>query len=361
MVGTGPWMLTDYVEGASKTFIKNPDYWGFDEKYPENRLPYADEMRAPLMSEEATRISALRTGKLDIVGNVGVVSVASVDVVRSIQRTDPEIQISSYFLRALQSFAMNIRNAPFDDIRVRHALQMALDLETINETYYNGFASWIPMGLIRVPEYHSPFEEWPEEIKQYYRYDPQGAERLLDEAGHPRGADGIRFKTTLQHRDVIDLGYTEIAVGFWAEIGVDVTIDIIDTAALIANRTDASYEMITGDLAFLLDPAIGVGFYRPNQHVYALTGGVQTPELTAAFDAFFAATTVEEQKKAAIEFDMAIVKQHNQVWGPLAPQFQLSQPWLKGFDGEVGLGSISGHTLMARLWIDQDLKREMGF
>ena len=361
VVGTGPWILTDYVEGSSKTYIKNPDYWSFDEKYPDNRLPYADEMRAPLMPEEATRLSALRTGKLDIVGNVGTVSIPSVDVVRSLHKTNPEIVVSQYYLRALQSFALNIRNAPFDDIRVRHALQMALDLETINDTYYDGYASWVPMGLIRVPEYHSPFEEWPEGLKQYYRYDPEGAERLLDEAGYPRGADGVRFKTTLQHRDVIDLGYTEIAVGNWADIGVDVTIDIIDTAAVVANRTDASYEMITGDLAFSLAPAYLVSYYRPNQHVYALTGGVETRELTAASNAFYAATTVEEQKKAAIEFDMAIVQQHNQIWGPLAPQFQASQPWLKGFNGEVGLGSIAGHPVMARLWIDQDLKREMGF
>ena len=77
VVGTGPWILTDYVEGASKSYIKNPDYWGFDEKYPDNRLPYSDELRAPLMPEEATRISALRTGKLDIIGNVGTVSIAS--------------------------------------------------------------------------------------------------------------------------------------------------------------------------------------------------------------------------------------------------------------------------------------------
>ena len=37
-------MLTDYVEGSSLTFTKNPDYWGFDEKYPQNRLPYIDEL-----------------------------------------------------------------------------------------------------------------------------------------------------------------------------------------------------------------------------------------------------------------------------------------------------------------------------
>ena len=62
VVGTGPVMLTDYVEGVSKTWTKNPDYWGFDEKYPENRLPYVDQIRALYIAEEATRISALRSG-----------------------------------------------------------------------------------------------------------------------------------------------------------------------------------------------------------------------------------------------------------------------------------------------------------
>ena len=69
LVGTGPFMLTDVVEGSSKTFIKNPDYWGTDEKYPENRLPYVDEIRGLIMPEVATYLAALRAGKLDYVGN----------------------------------------------------------------------------------------------------------------------------------------------------------------------------------------------------------------------------------------------------------------------------------------------------
>ena len=73
VVGTGPWILTDYIEGVSKSYIKNPDYWGFDEKYPGNRLPYSDQLRALLMPEEATPISALRTGQIDIIQHAGVV------------------------------------------------------------------------------------------------------------------------------------------------------------------------------------------------------------------------------------------------------------------------------------------------
>ena len=87
------------------------------------------------------------------------------------------------------------------------------------------------MGWLRVPGYYSPFEEWPEELKQYYTYDPEGAERLLDEAGY-RARCGRRSdsRQSIQHRDVIDLGYTEIAAGYWDDIGVDVTTEIIDTA-----------------------------------------------------------------------------------------------------------------------------------
>ena len=63
VVGTGPLMLTDHVEGVSITWEKNPDYWGYDEKFPQNRLPYIDEYRMLLMKEPAARVAALRTGQ----------------------------------------------------------------------------------------------------------------------------------------------------------------------------------------------------------------------------------------------------------------------------------------------------------
>ncbi|MDE0446613.1 MAG: ABC transporter substrate-binding protein [Spirochaetaceae bacterium] len=156
VVGTGPLILTEYVEGVSKTFTRNPDFWDYDEKYPENRLPYVDEIRAPLMAEEATRISALRTGKIDIIQHAGVADIGNMDVIRSIQRTNPEIEVYSYYQRAFQVFTLNIRNAPFDDVRVRHALQMALDLETIDDTYFGGFSDWENPSWISAKGHYTP-------------------------------------------------------------------------------------------------------------------------------------------------------------------------------------------------------------
>ena len=66
LVGTGPMELTDFVEGSSITWTKNPNYWGFDEKFPENRLPYVDEIVALIMPDSAARLAALRSGQLDM-------------------------------------------------------------------------------------------------------------------------------------------------------------------------------------------------------------------------------------------------------------------------------------------------------
>ena len=149
LVGTGPFMLTDVVEGTSYSYTKNPDYWGYDEKYPENRLPYVDEIRFLLMPEVATRLAALRSGKIDFIGEQGGGLLKSVDQVESLKRTDPELVIHQWSLRADTGTFLNASEPPFDDIRVRKAMQMALDLETMNLTFYRGSCRYHTSGASR--------------------------------------------------------------------------------------------------------------------------------------------------------------------------------------------------------------------
>ena len=91
LVGTGPFMLTDHVEGSSLTYTKNPNYWGYDAKFPENRLPYIDRLRVLEMKEEATRLAALRSGKLDLVGGPGNSPIKSMDQAESLGKTNPDL------------------------------------------------------------------------------------------------------------------------------------------------------------------------------------------------------------------------------------------------------------------------------
>ncbi len=120
--------------------------------------------------------------------------------------------------------------------------------------------------------------------------------------------------------------------------------------------------MASGSSGFLHSPTFGVEWYRHEgsfQREYM--SGIETPELNAAADAFSAATTIEEQKRPLKEFDMLLIKQHNLIWTPMAPIYHLNQPWVKGFSGEYGMGFGALHWILIHLWIDQELKEEMGF
>ena len=79
---------------------------------------------------------------------------------------------------------------------------MALDLETVADTYFKGYADPTPRGVVGTANtgYAFPIAEWSDEIRGYYSYDPEGAERLLDEAGAefgPMTADASLYEGML--------------------------------------------------------------------------------------------------------------------------------------------------------------------
>ena len=362
LVGTGPFMLTDWVDGTAITWVKNPDYWGHDEKYPENRLPYIDELVRLIMPDQATRISAMRAGQIDYLGHNGHGQFFTVDPVDSLQRTNPELRVNAYYMQAQESAGFNVTKPPFDDIRVRHAIQMAVDLDTIDNTYYKGLLRPEPMGSINpATGFAIPYAEWPEEVKQYYRYDPEAAEKLLDEAGYPRGADGIRF--TMGHiiENPTSVGHSEIVQGYLAEIGVETEIRYQDWPTIAA-----SFQGGVGEYDGIL--AWGQGTpYRP---LIILGGpssghpenvpGLSDPEYDALIEGLKVAATAEEYQRLAREADYWLVKNHIFMWAGLNPRFNVTQPWVQGFDGDFYMGVWNKNAVYPRLWIDQALKSEMG-
>ena len=357
LVGTGPFELTDWREGSASTRTRNPDYWGHDEKYPENRLPYVDEVRYLIIPEEATLQAALLSGKIDLRGPSGA-TISSIDTVDSLRKTNPEIVPHSLFFSSMNAFAANVTEPPFDDVRVRKAMQMALDLDTIVSTFFKGQAVATPQGMVGVPGFYIPFEEWPEEVKKGYRYDPEGAEKLLDEAGYPRGADGTRFKTSARIWGAAS--YAEIAAAYWAEIGVDVELDAYtDFAQMFAPLFARSYEgMMSATAGTGFAPTVLLGWHRSG-NTWERTLH-QWPELDALVDAALAANTFEQQQRRVKETDMYAIENHWQIWGPKAPIWYAVQPWVIGYNGEFGLGPNEDTLIVSRLWIDSELKKAMG-
>ena len=360
LVGTGPFELTNYVEGTVVTYARNPNYWGYDEKYPQNRLPYVDEVRSPIMPEEATRIAALRSGKVDFLGYASVLR--SVDQAESLERTNPEIELRTNLGASTGATGLNINKAPFDDIRVRKAMQMALDLETINNVFFKGYGDTTPHGQQgdAAIGYFVPFEEWPAELKEAYDYAPEGAEALLDEAGLPRGADGMRFSSVYTVLDRYDPSYYELLAGYWRDIGVDVDVQMTPIGPFASKRRDYDFEMLSHEMAY---GSLARPLSAPDRFLTTAAANsvaANDPDYDALFAAAAAATTIEEQQRWAKLADMYPVERHWAVWGPMNPSFEAFQPWIKGYNGELsGLGNPN--YVSARLWIDSELKKSMGY
>ena len=360
LVGTGPMMLTDLVEGSSITWEKNPDYWGYDEKYPENRLPYIDQLRALFMPEDPTYMAALRTGRIDYIGPISGNAIMSHDQLESLKRTNPELVIFPYIDRSDNAIGMNTQRPPFDDIRVRKAMQMALNLEEINDGLYGGFADMTPQGVINrsLTCCVTQFEDWPEDVKKGFMYDPAGAEKLLDEAGLPRGADGIRFKTELMHLVFRPLSYVELLASYWNKIGIDVEIDSPPVPSFASRRGERDFEMISAEAAMRWNVLVLESRYLPTTSYNS--ANVNDPVYTAMHEAAAAATTIEEYNSIIKELDQYGIERFWEIWGGMAPQYVAIQPWLVGFSGETMLGTGQYTTIFSRLWVDSELKEAMG-
>ena len=358
VIGTGPYIMDEFVSGVSVTYDRNPNYWKDDEKYPGNRLPYADKLVQIMMSDEATRLAALRSGQIDISGETGVSRIKSIANAVQLRKDVPGIQLFPIALRSETSLAIKTDEPPLSDIRVRHALQMAIDLETINDNYFFGFGEWQPMGpngpaLIGL---NNPFDTWSEELRKFYSYDPEGAERLLDEAGYPRGANGVRFQTSIMTNGTRgDVGYMELVAGYWKEIGVEAEIETPDHATFEARATAFDFDGMKDNWG------IGADYANLNQ-LNNFRSGNYAAQNDPAFDAMWeeaTAATGDEYRRLVKALDMYVIEEHTYLWGPRVATFNVAQEWIAGYDGEMGLGTCQWTQIYPRIWVDSQLKAEL--
>ena len=359
LVGTGPYELTDYVSASFYEYTKNPNYWLTDERYPGYQLPFADEIELLVMPDLTTRLAALRSGKIANMTE----EFWPLDQVASLQRTNPELLLVNRVGRAT-AVGLLVSEPPFSDIRVRKAMQKAINLEEIANTYYLGNADPTPSGPLSkaVKGYYIPFDEWPEEVKEGYRYDPDAAEKLLDQAGYRRGSDGIRFKTKYDMDPAwmdIDLG--QIAKAYWAEIGVDVELNILEGGQLWDRVTAKTYEHMTmaetRHNSFSPLPLLDYAAASTNEWQ---SFGIDDRTFDELLVKATASTDREEITNYVRQADLRFSEMQWNLFLPVVPAFAFIQPWLHGYNGEYAMGGGTHFLQYSRSWIDHEFKKEMG-
>jgi len=350
-VGTGPWILTEFQRGSSITFTRNPKYWANDERYPENQLPYADFLRDLAIPDWATTMAAMRTGKIDIIADRNGPSWQQVE---TIKKTNPDIQVA-WWPQDGWSLLLKFGAKPFTDIRVRKALQVSIDRQTIAKSHFGGYVKGIPEGPMSASfaGWALPFDKWPAELQAEYSYNPEKAKQLLSEAGYPNG-----FKTDCVLPSDFDVELLQIIKSYFMDIGVDLEIKTMEFPAWIALAMEGKFDQMTmaQHCGMTGTPMNNLGSYvTGNRFNHGL---INDPEYNELYEKINSATNIDDAKKLVIEADQYALKQHYKIHTCPHVASCLWQPWLKGYSGEYIAGPAHYY---ARMWVDQKLKKTMGY
>lgn len=221
-VGTGPFKFVEWASGDYVRLERFDDYW--------EGPALVDELEFRFIEQAANRTIELETGRVHIAEDIAPSDLQRIE-------NHPQIDLIRDLDLMVSYAGMNNKRAPFDDIRVRQAMNYAIDVETLVEAVYEGLGTkaQAPVNFTILDP-----EETLADIKQY-PYDPAKAQELLAEAGYP---DGFEFTLIT---DMFDqrVNTAEIMQAYLSMIGVRMNIEIVEWSVLLdraGNRGD--YDMM---------------------------------------------------------------------------------------------------------------------
>jgi len=351
--GTGPFSLAEVVPGNSNTYAKNPAYWDKERLGGQSyKIPFIDKVVTRTIKDEATQYAMLRAGKLDM---LQVIRWSAVD---ELKKTVPALQWSRYLATSGPFLAMRTDRKPFDDIRVRRALNLAVNKTEIVTAYYGGNAELFAYPMH--PDYagyYEPLSAMPDTVKELFAFNPQKAKKLLSEAGYP---NGFTFKVQVctcspDHQDLLPL-----VAGYLEQVGVKLEIQPMEYGAFLSAMTTKTH---------------APGYFMVSGHVNPITtlrksfvtGQTWNPSMWSdpAFDQSIDAVhreRVEGKRQAMLKaLNREILTEAPYIWLPVPYLYNAWWPWVKNYGGELRAAAWRPAPIYARIWIDQDLKKKMGF
>ncbi|MGE0224442.1 MAG: ABC transporter substrate-binding protein [Acetobacteraceae bacterium] len=215
--GTGPWMVTRVVPRERVEFARNPNYW------EARRIPKCDKLVIIPMPDAVTRVSALLNGQIDWV------EAPAPDTLKQLRSAGMQIVLNPY-PHIWPYLLSTLPDSPFKDIRVRKAMNLAIDRDGIC-TLLNGTA--IPAKGM-VPPGHPWFGKPSFEPK----FDPDAARKLLTEAGYgPKNPCKATFLiSTSGSGQMQPLPMNEAIKEMLEDVGFEITLQAMDWEALRARR-----------------------------------------------------------------------------------------------------------------------------
>jgi peptide/nickel transport system substrate-binding protein len=303
-VGTGPYILKSWAAGDRLVLEKNPDYWN-------KGRPYLDRIILKPLPDAQSRFASLQSGEADIIWD----DEADADNIQKAQK-DPKIKVHTYVGSGASVAAFNTKVAPFDDVRVRQALVMAIDRKKMSQALTNGLAR--PAS--------NPYGEgsWVKcKDDGALPNDVEKAKALIKDYGKP-----VEFKMIVTATPRGRNG-GQVLQQFWKQVGANMEIEQVDQATIVPRAFMRQFQLTPWRIVDLADP-------DPQMYANFHTGSpvalanYSNPELDKLLER--ARTTADQAKR--IEDYCAVSRLVNQeaiwFWTFQNTYYALSSAKLKG-------------------------------
>jgi peptide/nickel transport system substrate-binding protein len=257
-VGAGPFMLGEYLPGERISLVRNENYW-------DAPLPYLDEVQILTLPDDTAQVAALTGGTVEALWQVGLTSLPVLE-------SDPNVKLLENPLGDYDVVVMKVNAAPFDDVRVRQALKLAVNREALVNVVLQGYGQ--PANDQPIPP-SSPF--WGDVA--FPAYDPEQAKALLAEAGYP---DGLALTlVTAPLRSSWDA--TAVALQeMMKPAGINITIERVPAAGYWGGPFAEANFAMSWSVSYV-DPGFFLNADYRSDGVYNLTGW-QSEALDALID-----------------------------------------------------------------------------
>jgi len=170
-VGTGPFKFAEWKRGDSVTMVKNPEYY-------RKGFPYLDKVTFKFIPDPSAQLAALRAGDVDVIAyDLAPENVPALE-------KDPRFKVLKGNTTTDVIMAMNHSRKPFNDLKVRQAITLAVDRKAIIQGAVAGYGT--PIG-----SHMDPTNPYYLDLSGLYPYNPDKAKQLLGEAGYPTGFGAV--------------------------------------------------------------------------------------------------------------------------------------------------------------------------
>jgi len=298
-IGAGPYMMTEWKQDDSITFVKNPNYWN-----PKSQ--HLDKIVIRFLPDTTARFTAVKTGDIDIFYEPLGKQVNEA-------RADKSLKIEEY--NGTGAYTLNINTAvpPLDDVRVRQALAYALDRKVELKVAFDG------VGQLAT-SFWGPGSEWNCPDVGYPEYDPEKAKALLKDYGKP-------VKVVLQSQPTPALTVpAQLYQSFWQKVGIETEIKNIQGGPSYINPVmRGDYQIVWWEVPDLTDPDFQV--YQP----FSSTSGgnvtkINDPKIDEAIQAGRTSLDENVRKKAYCDFSKEMAKQMPIMLRIQSIYFAITQP-----------------------------------